>query len=245
MSEPTPVEYTTEEGGDWISGLATFFWSSLSEKSFEEQCAAWSRYQAEKVDPDRRIPILLEEIPGIVTAAAVKLPSGRVLDAVLGCFRDETEKIRRLKGPPMSEDAKTTVEAWKTVGMHTNIMMELDDRPEPIRETSLQQEFYRVQLSVQDRVLKARHAAIRRGLYVLFDRGIIEDHPKDISLRASKEVEDLAEQLPADLLDLFADRRLKMVVDGSFIAMSGLHDRGHIVFDGEVIADWEVRLSKP
>jgi porphobilinogen deaminase len=85
----TQIEYTTEQGGKWISAEIVHV-----DENFAHTL---DRYAAERmlgeIDPERRVAIELEG-GNIVPAAAVRLPSGRVFDAILGCFRDEEKKIQ-------------------------------------------------------------------------------------------------------------------------------------------------------
>jgi hypothetical protein len=83
--------YTIEVGGEWQAGRGDLFYGNEWSRTADdlEQQLEKRAEDFEGQNWDRRVSMLLDG-GNVVPCAAVKLPNGRIFDAVLGRFDDDS-----------------------------------------------------------------------------------------------------------------------------------------------------------
>lgn len=305
-------QYTTEEGGMWQTGRGDMFygnqWSETADQ-LEQQLWEWTVRTDEKVKRGRRVRMLLDG-GNVAECAAVRLPNGRILDAILGCFRDEYERVRSLdhdgegdyerptgvvqavcdyldgNGPdPLSVgegcpecgaeilyvgEELTSSPPQQRVQCsdceYTGVRESLraDSNPLPISDDIKGTEYSwadhpsmreQQRKKARDRALnqraEVRSAALQRAFLNLYERGVIETHPKHIPDTAPfGDLQAYWGRLNDEIRELIQSDRLLIVEQTGFSAGEDVVERGWVVLDpGEPpyelppensIAQWEI-----
>jgi len=272
MSGVVEFEYTIEEGGKWHPAKGGIFrgpWHAHSTEHLEAKLESWAGEAESEVDPDRRVKMITSG-GNLVECAAVRLGNGRVLDAILGCFRDDEEALEEIRGAIAAEagehDYRTAVQKYLDGdGPDPMPSVNFDDRLEDRflfgvdtsadgdeMKTMEQQRREQIQETFRRAIQAAQEQAFDDAVEFLCEAGLLSGDPGEYGIAYDERTPTPVG--PSDLKALINSGRLSTVTQTP--ATPAVFERGWICLDapeakeGEyidfppegAIASWEIEL---